>query len=479
MLTYRRGRVVRHEKAPEGGVLSLLGVGLLFLGVPAWVVLVETSHYARLMELQSMLDAGFEQLSAASAVGTAVHLQSRDIVVMSRDEAFGVRVLGAVNLRRETEYCQWQEIATRKCDTCQRPLRAKDGSRRIERYSCNCVTKYSYIKGWRSRRIISSFFVQPAAHHNPQRDPWPSATLPAASALLTTTPGVLVTVGASALRRTRAKWRRIAWTPGGHGSSSQWSGRPTRYEALAALTDFRATKAFIKDGFVYVGNGWFYSAYEQSVSKRLVRGLFQYLEGSLLDWQLGDLVPSCTAGDIRVRYQIQDPKRLSILATVTANRKGHLEVGDSGAMRAIVQAGFRDAATMIAVEASDSLRRAQAARFALGLWAFAAAALLGTVLGVDVTFRKDVHCLAAAATTLAVLAVVWAVEWGFNRASRSIAVSFLCSSIATSYVIRIAPPTVAKPGLRAAYCQVARWANLPPSWRVESSYRDTPSSKLA
>jgi hypothetical protein len=58
------------------------------------------------------------------------------------------------------------------------------------------------------------------------------------------------------------------------------------------------------DKFVYTNTrlGWFFSAYEESASLRILRGFGQFLEGSLFDWQIGDLFVSCTAGDVRVRF---------------------------------------------------------------------------------------------------------------------------------------------------------------------------------
>lgn len=35
---------------------------------------------------------------------------------------------------------------------------------------------YVYTIGWRNHRIVSLFYDQPAAHHNPQRDPFPAGT---------------------------------------------------------------------------------------------------------------------------------------------------------------------------------------------------------------------------------------------------------------------------------------------------------------
>ncbi len=49
----------------------------------------------------------------------------------------------------------------------------------------------------------------------------------------------------------------------------------------------------------------------------------EYIEGSLLDWQLGDLVPACTAGDIRVSYRITDPVEISVIGSAGPGKDGH------------------------------------------------------------------------------------------------------------------------------------------------------------
>jgi len=96
------------------------------------------------------------------------YVSSAKVEGTARDADFGVRLNGLA-LDRVTEYCQWDEHQTRSCQTCHRKVDGKE-----ESYSCNCVTKYHYTKGWRSHRISSLTFDQPAAHNNPMRDPYPS-----------------------------------------------------------------------------------------------------------------------------------------------------------------------------------------------------------------------------------------------------------------------------------------------------------------
>ena len=42
----------------------------------------------------------------------------------------------------------------------------------------------------------------------------------------------------------------------------------------------------------------------------------EFLEGSILDFQLGDLFSHCNAGDIRISFEAANPKSLSIIAEV-------------------------------------------------------------------------------------------------------------------------------------------------------------------
>lgn len=105
-------------------------------------------------------------------------------------------------LRRETEYCQWTEIRHSQCiKVGQEPDYCASSSSTAEScegvscygrsvYSCGgecCSVEpgddimeeevwYTYYKSWTPQRISSLFFDNPAAYHNPQRDPAPSST---------------------------------------------------------------------------------------------------------------------------------------------------------------------------------------------------------------------------------------------------------------------------------------------------------------
>jgi hypothetical protein len=74
-------------------------------------------------------------------------------------------------------------------------------------------------------------------------------------------------------------------------------------------------------GFTYVGDGYFFSAFQASRNANLFKYFMQYLKGTLFDWHIGDLMPSCEAGDIRIRYDVEDPMDVSILGQVSGGRR--------------------------------------------------------------------------------------------------------------------------------------------------------------
>jgi Transmembrane protein 43 len=70
---------------------------------------------------------------------------------------------------------------------------------------------------------------------------------------------------------------------------------------------FTQSAAHLEHGFVYLPSGYFFSAYEASVAEQSARWALQYLEGSLFDYQVGDLFSQCNAGDIRIRFHSVTP----------------------------------------------------------------------------------------------------------------------------------------------------------------------------
>jgi len=307
-------------------------IALIFIPFLAWTA--EVAYHDMLVAFREVKGNIVEcdpagDPSSCADTGTLVHLSSDQVTGSVQDEDFGVSLAGGLRLHREVEYCQWSEHKTESCETCTRT----DSEGNSESYQCNCVTTFHYTKGWRNHRILSVMFDQPAAHHNPQRNPYPPDTYGSSNARLGAYPlkHELIMNPHGAFRATR---RRVEWTRGAQ-REPQWydfilrlfwndlAGN-TRYEAIENLRGVERAPAASQHNFVYVGNGgYFFSPYEMTDHGKMFNLFMQYLEGSLLDWQLGDIMPSCTAGDIRVSYRVADPTEASVVGgVVPAERTG-------------------------------------------------------------------------------------------------------------------------------------------------------------
>jgi hypothetical protein len=133
-------------------------------------------------------------------------------------------------------------------------------------------------------------FDQPAAHHNPHYDPYPSRT-------------------SSVEYAETEKWNI---TKG----------------LLSRASDFKRVDRMLKSQardsvFEYVGRGYFYYTHVQSTMERVLQLAGQAMEGSL-GFQIGDLFSACNAGDIRFSYEVVDG--MGGLSVVGQVRDGWVDV---------------------------------------------------------------------------------------------------------------------------------------------------------
>lgn len=94
----------------------------------------------------------------------------------------------------------------------------------------------------------------------------------------------------------------------------------TRFEHFMGLDAVQSSKAATQHGFEYVGDGYFYSKYEMSNTAQAFKWVGELAEGSLFDWQIGDLLDKafdrCQTGDIRGWFYVADPAEVTVLASV-------------------------------------------------------------------------------------------------------------------------------------------------------------------
>ena len=289
------------------------------------------------------------------------------------DEEFGLYIPHGVKLDRKTEYCQWKEHTTTECETCER----EDDEGNTERYSCNCVETYHYTKTWRNHRVNSLLFDQPANHHNPQRDPFPSKSL---SAMDMSVKAGNIGISPSIVANFRGPTRPLVFTHGGREIprdgffekiyDSIFGAPPVpRFEPVRTGlgSGFLDSYAHTGHKFVYTNHkdGWFFSPYEASTLEKALRGFGQFLEGSLFDWQLGDLIDifaGCTPGDIRVRYDIADPREVSTIGLFQGGKIVPLRVSN-GFEIGILHAGVHEIEAMFANESKEQHWLCKVARF--------------------------------------------------------------------------------------------------------------------
>ena len=135
---------------------------------------------------------------------------------------------------------------------------------------------------------------------------------------------------------------------------------PIRFEDARNLRGFGVSNAHTRDNFVYTNTreGWFFSPHTEETWFRVLRGFGQFMEGSAMDWQIGDLYDmynGCTAGDIRVNFQVADPRSLSFIGKVVGVDSTHEAaavvdvvpyVAPNGFSVAIAHAGLHHATEM-------------------------------------------------------------------------------------------------------------------------------------
>lgn len=324
MPVYRQGRTYNvpppGERRSGNECAACVMVTFLLVGVPIFLVGSERGYHNDIEAFHEVEDDVVKLADvSSSAPHQIVHLQATSFSSVNEDTAFGVSVDGTLSLKRVTQYCQWREGSTESCEQC--PNNDGNGT-----HPCHCTQTYNYIKDWQSHLINSLVFDQPAAHWNPQRDPYPSAQFFASQVSAIDIGGGEAILGASLLNdhSIQATSRRVDWTLGALPTPSFWTwlfGDTTRYEQIRSLQNTVRSQAYSTDKFVYVGQGgYFFSRYEGSGMGQLFNWFGQYLEGSLTDFQVGDIVGwlglGCQAGDIRVRYSVQDPAEISVIAGV-------------------------------------------------------------------------------------------------------------------------------------------------------------------
>ena len=351
------------------------------------------------------------------------------------DSFFGVTMRNDHGvIRRVTEYCQWQEIEHRERhkvgqdpDYCRAATKAS-GDERCQGVRCGGLSQqgcgasaccewnvgddvyevkvwYTYVKGWRPERINSLLFDNPAAYHNPSRDPAPPETFYAG--------GVGLAAGGGGLK--------IA--------ASDLLPAMDRWSALPILETPRPSRAALDAGFGEADHLHFYSRVPaDGVEHPGVRAAASWLVDGVLDLEqiargvgleallersgLGWITKgTCHAGDIRVRHEGRRlPARgLSLIGAQERGGRIAAHTYTNGVTKIFVRAGVMDAATLLALEVGDESTRA--------MWARAGCVVTAVIGGCFAWAGSPQRGAIIAATALvALLTALWSAWYGWDDA---------------------------------------------------------------
>jgi len=395
--TYRRGRTV-FIGDKKGSVCGPF-IGVVIFTLLSWGVLsyLYSSDFNNKTINIVFNDIGnsITTLSSSSRTNDVVHFVAKNFSSTVYDSDFNLVIDNSLQVKRHTEYCQWQESAYDECETCYRNVRGENGESKKESYSCNCVRQYSYSKMWRSYRTNSLLFNQPAAHFNPQRDPYPTGHVFYSNDVVISDDAK---IDKSLLETIKSSSRPIVWTatsqrnPKWYDFMWQFVGVKdrTRYDFMSKLTTTLDSNARINHNFIYAGNGYFFSPYAESGTEFFLKKFGQFMEGSILDYQFGDLIPSCTAGDIRVYYTITDPSVISGIGSINNVAQNVKNVGKGKILHekkyieyGILHEGEKSAERLIKEEQESAKFNTYVSRFVLLLWSIIPSYLITVFHGLE------------------------------------------------------------------------------------------------
>ena len=141
----------------------------------------------------------------------------------------------------------------------------------------------------------------------------------------------------------------------------------------------------------------------------------------------------------------------------------------SGVNIGFIHVGVQSAVEMVIAEESDSWWQALVFRICLILFSVPLSRMLGAMLGKNVSNAKLATQIACVGVVwCGIIGTSWMYIWGYSVDTIFMILGCLALS---SVVVQFPPPqSNSIPGLRAGWCILARWVNLPPEWRIEDLY---------
>lgn len=316
-MTYRSGFKIR-----KGGEYTynsdinlffrkfMIFVILFFISyIPIYFMQNQQAHLTRLDQFNELKNMEIKPLTYDSPIGSNVTAVSYGSIQTKVSDDFTlIDVDGAVSLESFTEYCQWSEHSFKRCV-----------SRSSDKTCIKHKVSYYYTKKWLPYQVSSILFNKPLLYHNPRRKDIPSKILVSNSATFNVVDSdIKVNLNAAQLHNVRINKERVVWSKIKLYNSWFFKQDSIHYETSDKLNLFKNSQAVTQEKFTYLSdNGYFYSPIKMSnLMSTLINALW-IIDG----FQLGDIMTSCTAGDIRMSYYGKFPSVITVIGEKTSQIK--------------------------------------------------------------------------------------------------------------------------------------------------------------
>ena len=334
------------------------------------------------------------------------------------------------------------------------------------------------------------------------RDPFPSQYIPSTDALLQakTAEGspTKISLSPGLIEKNKSPWSKVDFGSfEKYETGSMWSRlsswiepRSSRVEPLQSLQEFQHSKA-AKEGFYYIGNGYFFSTFNADAATTAAKYLMESLEGTLFDWQIGDFVSSCNAGDIRVHFKVQHPSVVSLIGRLVESEGDRLSLDTfatlSDPKMGCLQEGVKTAQQLLDNRIGGTKWRRLGTILLLLPFSYFISRLVCAWRGLELRAGHGKPKPTSKITTFTFVLGIWLLElfaiwtavWKFEVCpKREAPIVALVAAGLLQHAYKNTAKASTAPGPRAAWCMLARACGLPPSWRVESTYKAGPSESV-
>lgn len=468
--TFRKGPKVYHSYGYTSqcyGILMIFTIAVGLIATPIYYQHTQTIHMTRLGRFNQVKEMDLMPITSSTLIGSNVTaMSSGPIKSTVYDDYTSIEITG-LSLERDVEYCQWKEVSHRHCASWHTRSFTVNGKSKKSTTCTRYVTNYNYYKGWMSYQIPSIFFHKPLGHHNPIRKSIPSKEFTSDSASFNVVDSnIKVELNADLLKKVKAKKERVVWS---HLKTSSfwkrfWVFEPAtiHFEPTENLYTFKNSPASIDEGFTYIPDvGYFYSPVQMSDLLTIMSTIGKIMEGSFL--QFGDIIPSCTAGDIRISYHAKIPNVITVIGEKTAQYENvaylsKLFIFKDDPIVSTVYENHVSVTQIINSEINISQQSTILGWFLLIIWSFTITRLcLMALKGIDLA--ESYICWITCSISACLL--MHCTIWFNNYTSKMVEFIIILFGFLTYIIIKSMPVQDVLPGFHSLQCMLYQWVDIP------------------